>query len=115
MARDYRGYTIGTGFLVGNLTDACSSASLAGVDHDASAAAYSGLLARALEQAYPGADVLITHEHGSGTVPFACQTYVETADGDQDDDEIATVRDIASRVYQASGDDGGYTWLIRAA
>jgi len=105
----YDGWQIGTGFLEGNLFGGHEE----GIDEAASAARYAELLTAALREAYPGADITVPREGGSGVEGFGLRTYAYSPqNGDERDprEELIEVAidDIVAAVYE------GFEWVVDA-
>lgn len=88
---------ITTGFLTGNLITDDD-----GLDVDNTVATYARLLTRAIQSAYPSAEVSVDWEGAEGCVPFPLQTAVDGADDYEEEAAIIDdVDNISEMVFSA--------------
>ena len=100
----FAGYEIVTGWLTGNLLNDDDS-----VDVGATEAAYESMVESALLQAFPGAEIKIRTQDGSGSTPIPFHTVVYPPDDAMPSDELAERVDrIVEGVFES------FRWIVWA-
>ncbi len=110
MTCDYTGWKIRAGFLDGNLF---YGQVVEGIDEEASAARYTEMLEEDLQRAFPGAEIRVVQDSGSGSLPYPCHTRAYAPNGfseDRLDEELAVEKEVVavSNCLWASG-----AWLVK--
>jgi len=111
--KSYEGYTIETGFLVGNLFGEFGDdfgddfgGDIGTYDVIASAERYAEMCQEALEKEFPGAKVTIRFEYAMGATPIPLQTRVADPNGFWRQNVAASVARICERIWES------WDWVV---
>ena len=107
--KPYEGYTIETGFLVGNLFEDFGDefgGDIGTYDVSASAERYAEMCQEALEKEFPGAEVTIRFEYAMGATPIPLQTKVVDPNGFWRQNIAASVVRICERIWES------WDWVV---
>ena len=111
--KPYEGYTIETGFLVGNLFEDFGDEFGGDIGNDtgaydvsASAERYAEMCQEALEKEFPGAEVTIRFEYAIGATPIPLQTRVADPNGFWRQNIAVSVVWICERIWES------WDWVV---